>query len=193
VFDGGEDAGGFAFEWTVAGRAGGTCIVRLVQTGFGSGQDWDDQYDAMSGGWQLFLRNLQLHLLHFHGQTATASLPMAMWPGPRERAWAALTRHLGIPVAPSVGDRIRTSAGEAAGDAPTLEGTVVDAASCRLVLLVDQPAPGTALIAAEGAGEQVTVSVWTYLYGSEGAVAATRDEPRWANWLAAGAQGIGED
>ena len=83
VFDGGEGAGGLAFEWLVEARDGGTCVVRLVNTGFGSGDDWDGQYDGMSEGWQLFLLNLKLHLEHFRGQTATALLPTAMWAGPR--------------------------------------------------------------------------------------------------------------
>ena len=67
VFDGGEGAGGLAFEWLVEARDGGTCVVRLVNSGFGSGEDWDDQYDAMTEGWRLFMFNLQLHLEHFRG------------------------------------------------------------------------------------------------------------------------------
>jgi uncharacterized protein YndB with AHSA1/START domain len=179
VFDGGEGAGGLAFEWLVEARAGGTCVVRLVNTGFSSSEDWDDQYDGMTEGWALFLLNLKLHLEHFRGQTATAALPTATWAGPREEAWAALTDQLGVPRAPVVDDRVRTSA----GDGPLLAGTVVDVASWRLALLVDQPAPGTAILAVEGKGDRVSVSIWSYLYGVDGAAAARRDEPRWAKWL----------
>lgn len=179
VFDGGEDVEGLAFEWLIEARDGGTCIVRLVNSGFGSGDDWDGQYDGMTEGWKLFLLNLQLHLEHFRGQTATAMLPMAMWPGPREHTWEGLTSQLGVPSAPAIGERIRTSA----GDAPTLAGTVVDVASWRLALVLDEPAPGTAFVAVEGSGEHVGVSIWSYLYGADGAAAATRDEPRWAEWL----------
>jgi uncharacterized protein YndB with AHSA1/START domain len=177
VFDGGEGAGGMAFEWLVEARGGGTCIVRLVNTGFGTGAEWDSQYDAMTDGWGLFLLNLKLHLQHFRGQAATALLPTAQWAGPRQDAWAALADQLGVPRAPAVGDRIQTSA-------PTLAGTVVDVASWRIALLVDQPAPGTAILAVEGTGDQVSVSVWSYLYGPDAAAAAERDEPRWAKWLA---------
>jgi uncharacterized protein YndB with AHSA1/START domain len=189
VFDGGEDAGGMAFEWLVEARDGGTCIVRLVNSGFGSGDDWDGQYDAMSDGWRLFLLNLRLHLQHFRGQTATAMLPTATWAGPREEAWASLAGQLGIPPSPAVGDRIQTSA----DDAPALAGTVADVASWRLALVVDQPAPGTAILAAEGKGDQVSVSVWSYLYGADGAAAATRDEPLWAKWLSDRALPIATD
>lgn len=180
VFDGGEDAGGMAFEWLVEARDQGTCIVRLVNSGFGSGEDWDGQYDGMAEGWRLFLRNLQLHLEHFPGRTATAVLPMAMWAGPRSATWSALTGALGIDAAPEVGDRVETS-----GDAPRLGGTVVTSEPFRLALLLDTPAPGTAFIAAEGDGPAVGVSVWSYLYGDEGAAAARTDEPLWWDWLGA--------
>ena len=56
--------------------------MRLVKTGFGSGEDWDAQYDGMTEGWLLFLCNLGLHLEHFPGQTAAAVLPTATWAGP---------------------------------------------------------------------------------------------------------------
>jgi uncharacterized protein YndB with AHSA1/START domain len=181
VFDGGEASGGLAFEWMVEARDGGSCVVRLVNTGFGSGDEWDAQYDGMAEGWKLFLLNLRLHMQHFRNRTARSVLPTATWPGPRERAWEALCDALGIPVAPAAGERVETNA----GDAPALAGTVVESAPCRLALLLDQPASGTAFLAAEAMGDQVGVSVWSYLYGDDGAAAAERDEPRWWSWLAA--------
>lgn len=154
--------------------------MRLVNTGFGSGEDWDAQYDAMTEGWLLFLCNLRLHLEHFPGQTATAVLPTATWAGPRDTTWARLTDALGIPATPAVGEHIEVNA----PDAPTLAGTVADAAPWRVALLLDQPSHGTAILAVEGHGEQVQVSVWSYLYGNDGAAAAERDEPLWQRWLA---------
>ena len=75
VFDGGEGVGGLAFEWMVEARDGGTCVVRLVNSGFGSGDDWDDQYDAMTEGWRLFMFNLRLHLEHFGGRAGNSAAP----------------------------------------------------------------------------------------------------------------------
>jgi uncharacterized protein YndB with AHSA1/START domain len=178
VFDSGDGAGGLAFEWLIEARDG-TCIVRLVNTGFGSGGEWDGQYDGMAEGWGLFLLNLRLHLEHFRGRAATAMLPMATWPGPPDRAWASLTRALGLPAGVEVGERIRSEA----PDGPALAGTVADVAPWRLALVLDDPAPGTAFIAVEGQGDEVTVSVWSYLYGPDGPSIAERDEPRWSQWL----------
>jgi uncharacterized protein YndB with AHSA1/START domain len=178
VFDDGTGEG-LAFEWLVEARDGGTCIVRLVNTGFGSGEDWDAQYEGMTEGWLLFLGNLKLHLEQFPGQSATASLPTATWAGPRDTAWARLTDDLSIPAIPAVGERIKVNT----PNAPTLAGTVADAASWRVALVLDQPSPGTAILAVEGHGEQVQASIWSYLYGTEGATAAERDEPLWQQWL----------
>lgn len=181
VFDGGEGVPGLAFEWLVEARDQGTCVVRLVNSGFVEGTPWDDQYDGMSEGWGLFLANLQLHLAHFAGRSATAMLPMGLWPMSVERAWATLTAGLGLPAAPAVGEVIVV---QAAG-APSFSGRVAEHGPGRLIVLVERPAPGTAILACEGAGEQCGVSIWQYLYGDDAAVLAERDTPRWNAWLQA--------
>ena len=179
VFDGGEGGDGLAFEWLVEARDNGTCVVRLVNSGFGSGGPWDAQYDAMTEGWLLFLLNLRLHLQHFPGEDATAMLPMALWPGPPESTWAALTHALGIPSAPAVGEPITLTT----PNGSELTATVADAGPRRLALLLDRPVRGTGIVAVEGHGDQAGVSVWCYLYGEDGAAAAARDAPLWQQWL----------
>lgn len=179
VFDGGEGVGGLAFEWLVEARDGGTCIVRLVNSGFGDGGEWDDQFDAMTDGWKMFLTNLQLHLTHFAGQSASASLPGAVWPGAGDAAWAKLCAGLGIATKPSEGDRLEARV----PDGPSLSGVVAEVTPTRVTVLLDSPAPGTAFIAAEGMGEVVQVSVWSYLYGTEAEAITERDEPLWQSWL----------
>lgn len=179
MFDKGDGAGGLAFEWLVEARDGGSCVVRLVNSGFGTGQPWDDQYDQMTEGWRVFLRNLQLHLEHFAGRQATAALPMAVWPGDRFSVWPQLLRELNLPAEPVVGQHLTI----ATDDVPRLAGTVVEAAPGKLVLLLDAPAPGTGFLLAETFGQASGVSIWSYLYGPDGAAAAERDEPAWRAWL----------
>ena len=53
----------------------------------------------------------------------------------------------------------------------------------RLALLLDEPAPGTAFLAAEGVGDLTGVSIWSYLYGPDAAAIVERDRPRWQRWL----------
>jgi uncharacterized protein YndB with AHSA1/START domain len=177
-FESAAPEAGLAFEWLVEARGQGTCVVRLINSGFGSGEEWDAQFDGMSQGWLLFLHNLQLHRAHFPGQVGVAALPMAMLPGPRANAWATLLSAAGLPTVPASGERVRT-----AGAAPPLSGTVVEAEPWRLSLVVDEPAPGTAILAAEGDGDQVGVSVWLYLYGPEASQVAARQQSLWQEWL----------
>lgn len=180
VFGGETLEGGLAFEWLVEARDGGTCVVRLVNSGFGDGQPWDDQYDDMTGGWRLFLRNLWLHRTHFPGQHGVAALPMAMWPVAGEDAWSRLASATGLPLRAGAGERVATS-----GDGvPPLAGTVADASPTTLTLLLDEPAPGTAFLAAEGHG----VSVWAYLYGHDAAERADAHQQGWQAWLASMAE-----
>lgn len=181
-FHGGDPEAGLAFEWLVKARDGGTCVVRLINSGFGGGNEWDDQYDAMTEGWKLFLAQLRLHLEHFAGQTAVASLPRAMVSADTDTTWAALTNRLGVPSQLAVGDRV-----EIGGDGvPALAGTVTDILSGgehHALLVVDQPAPGTAFFGAEAHGSMTGVSIWTYLYGEAGAAAIERDKSHWQNLL----------
>jgi uncharacterized protein YndB with AHSA1/START domain len=180
VFTGAEGEPGLVFAWMVeGGGAGGPCVVRLVNSGFVPGTPWYDQYDGLSEGWQLFLHNLQLHLSHFAGQSASAMLPTATWPVPRSQAWTQLTGALGFPSTPAPGSRV-TATGD---DTPPLSGTVVDVQSWRMSVLLDEPAPGTAFVACERMGDMTAVSVWQYLYGNAAPELVARDQPRWQAWL----------
>src|SRR5262245_40838001 len=40
-------------EWTIEPGDGGTCVVRLVVTGFGVGEDADAEVDGLRHGWPL--------------------------------------------------------------------------------------------------------------------------------------------
>lgn len=179
VFDGGPGVEGLEFDWSVAAAAGGSCSVRLRNSGFTSDPEGRAHRDALAAGWELFLLNLQLHRAHFPGQEASASLPMATWAMSRDDAWVRLTSALGIPRAPEVGDRLEMGLPNGA----ELAGVVVDTAAWRVVLLLDRPAPGTGFIAVEGSDAEVSVSVWTYLYGDEREEIAEVSDRQWRRWL----------
>ncbi|MFN8193041.1 MAG: SRPBCC domain-containing protein [Nocardioidaceae bacterium] len=175
---GAADGSGLAFEWLVEARDGGSCVVRLVNSGFGTGEPWDDQYDSMTEGWRFFLANLQLHLTHFPGRRAASALPMAVWGESQQEAWDVVAETLGLTDA-------RPGATVASGgDAPSLRGTVVEAVvPHHVTLLLTEPAQGTALFAAEHVGPAVGVSTWLYLYGDDAAALAEREGARWREWL----------
>lgn len=177
--DGGEGVPGLAFEWLIEAREGGSCVVRLVNTGFGDGAEWDEQYDGMEKGWRIFLANLQLHCRHFAGQAAVPMQPLGMWPGDPDAAWTSLTSALGLPAVSEVGSRVTF----APFDDLRLSGTVTASGPTFVVLLLEEPAPGTGFVIAEGGHGGCGISVWAYLYGPDAAAVAERDKPRWQGWL----------
>ena len=171
TFEGVEGEGpGLAFEWTVEARAGGTCVVRLVNSGFQAGAAWDDHYDGMTEGWRLFLSNLRLHLEHFGGQSGSPGLPMGLWAESDADAWARVSAAFGFDPAPTAGETITI----AADGAPTVVGTVQEVGPTRIAFLCSEPAAGTGFITAESQGDTSMVSLWVYLYGDDApALAAT--------------------
>ncbi|MEM7322811.1 MAG: SRPBCC domain-containing protein [Actinomycetota bacterium] len=179
VFEDAGDEAGMAYEWLVEARDGGTCVVRLVNSGFGTGDHWDEMYDGMGSGWPMFLRNLTLHLTHFPGQAATAALPGTTFTGDRAELWAMLADKLGFPPDPKPGDDVTLQA----TDQLAVAGTVAGVSEQWFAVVTEKPERGTALFALETIGDRNQASVWLYLYGEAGAAAAARDEVAWQTWL----------
>jgi uncharacterized protein YndB with AHSA1/START domain len=175
-----ERGRGLAYEWLVEAAGGGTCLVRLVNSGFGSGEEWDGEFDAMSTGWGIFLQNLRLHLTHFRGRRAHAVIPTVMTRGPADAAWSTLCRALGVPESLEAEDRFATTR----DGVPHVAGRVCLATTGPAVrtyqLLLDVPAPGTAFVTVEGSGEVVAASIYFYLYGD-----APGAGEAWTTWLRA--------
>jgi uncharacterized protein YndB with AHSA1/START domain len=173
-----ERGPGLAYEWLVEASGGGACVVRLVNSGFGPGEEWDADFDGMSTGWRIFMENLRLHLIHFRGQVAHALVPTVMTPGPGVAAWERLCAALGVPASLEAGDHLGTT-GEGV---PRLAGRVETAAFAPAVrtyhLLLDEPAPGTAFVTVEGAGDVVAASAYLYLYCEAPGV-----DDAWSSWL----------
>jgi uncharacterized protein YndB with AHSA1/START domain len=95
-----------AFEFLVEGRDRAGTVVRIATSGFLPGDDWEAEYEAMTGGNALFFATLGTYLRHFAGRTAvplTVFGPVTPdWP----RARATLTAALGLPADPAPGDPV---------------------------------------------------------------------------------------
>jgi hypothetical protein len=179
VYEGGAGDGAMAFEWIVEARTGGTAVVRLVNSGFGSGPEADAQADAMDAGWRLFMENLRLYLTHFPGQPSASILVNGTGRGTKDAALTAMLSALGATTAPAAGARLAAGA----PDAPPLAGSVQRVSEGMVTLLLDEPAPGVAFLAAEGSGETRYLSVYVYLFGEDAAALADRDRPAWRAWM----------
>jgi uncharacterized protein YndB with AHSA1/START domain len=96
-----------AYEFLIEGRAGGSTVLRTVTSGFLPGDDWADEFEAMTLGGKLYFRTLVEYLTHFPGRFAT---PVTAF-GPPGASWrrdrSLLCRALGLSDAPQPGDPVR--------------------------------------------------------------------------------------
>jgi uncharacterized protein YndB with AHSA1/START domain len=94
-----------AYEFLIEGRAGGSTVLRTVTSGFLPGDDWAEEFEAMTLGGEMYFRTLVEYLSHFAGRFA---VPVTAF-GPPGTAWprdrALLSRALGLPEDPKPGDR----------------------------------------------------------------------------------------
>jgi len=173
----GGSGGQLAYEWHVEARAGGTCLVRLVTSGFLTEADWQAEYDSTSEGWKLFQNNLLLYLTHFPGQPCASLLVQRLTDDTPADAWRALTASLGLPAAPTVGQQVSASNG------PPLAGRVERFASGLMTLLVEAPARGIVVIGTESFGGKAFPMLYLYLFGPGAQAAIARDEAAWRDWI----------
>jgi uncharacterized protein YndB with AHSA1/START domain len=178
---------GSALELLVEARDGGSCVVRLVHSGFDVGAEWDDEVDQTTAGWKGFLHNLQLYVTRFAPQRASMIFSHGGWAGPQADAWAGLLGRLGLPTTAeglAAGERVTTSPEAVAAGAPQIAGVVSRLEGGTLTVLVDEPGDGYAIVAAEGPDGGVFMNLSAYLFGDRAATTAERETPRWVAWMA---------
>ena len=181
----GEGWGGsppIATEWSVEARAGGVCLVRVVNSLFASTDDWDNQLEGTENGWPGFFRTLRIYLTHFRGQRSAIMQFVAPVAGTEAQAWETLTAALGLKGV-SVGQRWTAPAGVPAG-IPALGGVVeyVTQSPYDVLLRLDKPGPGVAALGAFNCGPTM-VALTLYLYGDQAVGTVARETPHWQAWI----------
>jgi uncharacterized protein YndB with AHSA1/START domain len=167
--------GRVALELLVEARRGGTCVVRLVSSGFGDGADWEKMRDSNETGWRMCLRVLRLYLTHFRGQPSAHIQTFGTAAPPEDSAWAALRDALGVGDARE-GDRI-------AVDQPPFAGVVDYAGDREWTLRLDEPAPGVGVVAVGGPADVVYTQVSASLFGDDAEAVAERERSAWQAWM----------
>ena len=96
-----------AYEFLIEGRAGGSTVLRAVTSGFLPGDDWAEEFEAMTLGGELYFATLVEYLTHFAGRFA---VPVTAF-GPPGTSWSRdrplLCRALGLAEQPEPGDPVR--------------------------------------------------------------------------------------
>ncbi|MBY0229859.1 MAG: SRPBCC domain-containing protein [Gemmataceae bacterium] len=169
---------GMATEWIVEARAGGVCLVRVVNSLFASTDDWDNQLEGTEKGWPGFFRTLRIYLTHFRGQRSALMQKMAPVMATEAEAWERLTAALGLK---GVGAGQRVTA----ADAPALSGVVEHATEkpYDILLRLDRPGPGVAAVGAFNCGGPIMVALNLFLYGEAATGTVARERPLWDAWF----------
>lgn len=169
-----------AFEWLVEAASGDTCIVRLVSSGFGHGEEWDGDFDGMSAGWRLFLENLRLYLTYFRSSPAIAAVPLAMVAGDNDRAWNELCAAFDVSPSLAEGDDVALAIGDDRRWSGRV-GRVTRSDAVRNCAIVLDDVRATGFLAAEGNGDPVCISAYLYFHGVDAATNADRWRTAWSN------------
>ena len=168
-----------ATQWSVEARAGGVCVVRVVNSLFASTDDWDNQLEGTEHGWPGFFRTLRIYLTYFRGQRSAIMQKMAPVAGTEAEAWETLTGALGVKGL-TVGQR-----GTAPAGVPALSGVVEYATQSPndILLRLDKPGPGVAALGTYSFGGQVMAALNLYLYGDQAAANVAHETPLWDAWF----------
>jgi len=169
----GGDVTPLATEFLVEARSGGTCVVRVVSSAFGTGADWEQEFfDEMEKGWVPFFDHLRMYLTHFPGQAAT---PLSVWAdhaGSPAAVAEAMGRALGID---AVGQAVKIHG--LAGEVDTIEDE-------RVFLRLSEPLPGYMALGAYSKGEGLAgAQIAGYLFSPEAPAYIEREHATWRSWL----------
>lgn len=180
-----------ATEITITARSGDVCVMRMVHSLFTTSDQWDDEVEGFERGWASFFEVLRCYLRHFAGASAATFMRMMPTNVTALEAWHRLTRRLGLVNATS-GERFETSGGPEAM-AGTIERVYQDDEQRGVVLRLDAPSPGIALVGSYdktvrekspgGPPAQVTVVRWFYGESADVDARAAEASPKWRAWL----------
>ena len=162
-----------ASEFVVEAKSGGTCVVRVVTSAFGTGADWENEFmTEMLDGWMPFFENLRVYLAHFPGQNATSMELSTTVPSDSSAAWDRVRSAIGdVPVGGTVSVR-------------GLSGPVHQAAPGAMLARVDGAASGLLGLHAWSTGQDssmIVLRTWLFSDGAAGYV--ERERAGWQAWL----------
>lgn len=170
-----------ATEVAVAPRSGGQCLVRMAHSLFSAAATWDDQLESFEAGWPGFFAVLQTYLAHFPGKPAAVLRIAGAAQRDQVELWSRLTAALGLAGA-SVGERHQPPEG-----APRIAGVVErvrqDTKSREMLLKLDEPGPGIAVLSTFAFEGKAQASLSFYLYGERAQELAERNREPWTKWF----------
>ena len=160
-------------EFLVEAQSGGTCVVRVTTSGFGTGAEWEREWwDDMGANWKPFFDNLRLYLANFPGQEAARLEAAAIHPS--DAATLLATAHAELGLGAEGSDVVVRGT----------TGTVERVFSGQTLVRLTAPVPGMLNVYAHEMGEdKAMVGVRAYLFSPDAAEYVEREQPAWQEWL----------
>lgn len=150
----------FATDYYIEVR-GDTTVLRLVNSGFGEGAQWDDMYFGMDGGWSYFLFNLRHYLERHPGKPRTLAFERRRIDTPRNTFFPSLLAMIGHTGDPALHTRVSIPLG-----ADRYEGRIALALADHLAVVI--PALDDALLFFElEPGTDPHLGVYLSMYGTD--------------------------
>lgn len=159
----GADVTPLATEFLVEATSGGTCVVRVVCSAFGTGAAWEDDFwEGMVDGWIPSFEVLRLVLRHFPGQTVTTFDALADLDLPVDRVFEAMRSTLPHDV----------------------EGEWIQGAKGSATLRLTAPVPGFLILMAIPAGEgKTSAGIRGHLFSPDAPAWVESTKKDWQAWL----------
>jgi uncharacterized protein YndB with AHSA1/START domain len=164
-------------EFLIEAQSGGTCVLRVVTSAFGTGADWEREFfEEMMASWAPFFDNLRLYLTHFPGQHATSLSVAATVPGEVSKVYSALLNALG---AREVGKSF-----DARGMTGIVERVTEVEGRPGVLLRTTEPSPSMLGFLVHDKGDGLA-DIWLegYLFGDDAKATVERERTEWKAWL----------
>jgi uncharacterized protein YndB with AHSA1/START domain len=166
-------------EFLVEARSGGTCVVRVTASAFGTGADWENEFiDEMESFYRPYFDLLRLYVERYPGQHATR----------REVRVDVTDGMAAADVVPAAAHSLRVAAPSETVDESSalgLSGTVLRLAWPYLMVESHGPVPGyVSVFGTDREGGGVTVALDAWLFGPDAPEFADKAEDGWRAWLA---------
>lgn len=100
---------GIATDYQLRGR-GGSTVLRVVSSGFGAGENWDELVDGFGSGWDFELMGLKHYLERHRGRDRLVASARSSFASSRDVAWRRLTGPEGWAGSPGAGNGSEGSA-----------------------------------------------------------------------------------
>ncbi|MBD8057913.1 SRPBCC domain-containing protein [Cellulomonas sp. JH27-2] len=160
-------------EFLVEARSGGTCVVRVTSSGFGTGADWEQEWwDTLAPGWLPSFDNLRVYLRDFAGQEATLLEVGAPHACTGAALWSTLRDELGLV---SEGETVEVNGAT---------GTVERIGQRHALVRLTAPVPGLLSVVAWAQEDDASFAiVRAYLFAADAAHYVQRERDSWQAWV----------